>query len=595
MGFEDDMIENGFTNGNDYIEHLMDEADRIYQQQEEKERKENEYEEWLSSLSMEDILIMRAEEFEKKREREEKNRIEKLKRLNEERILKQWALDYPQKARLWYAHYAQSTSLDNSNFISFFEKLGNSSIDNCMLCELWGDFKNWEHWVEKYDSYQEFKTNTPNEWFELKVDKYKEHIQLAAQHLMKYSDDIYEYECEKHASLTAKKFVNKWINCHSKIWEDIRFKYCSTTKTDKDYLFQAWQETFKWKNAFEVWKIKNHSEWLQFRVRCDKGLIIDESELYKEWVKTNIEEWQQWKLSQSKLWKQFYEYHKQFLWCVYTEIAYLKYLKDAERTGENRAKLSIKEMRFNNARKLFFSDEKYWFLEHEDPRKIYKCKNNRSEDEIHDIIIAQHNKEIQENKEKLLYIQEHCSELDFNKFCNRTRECFSNWASTSIRLEESFEEYADRKVFELWNSQHKIQWNKWKYHYCWAKTYSNCHYTMTEYYEVWKQKNFLKWEKWVTNKFEFWLQNAKNVDIWYAWLLDNNEWDFHQWASYNLKNWNNLMEEEMKFDYKEAYINLFNLNWSNFDKWKKSNPKEWKYWKDALTEQILIDEFSLKY
>ena len=118
---------------------------------------------------------------------------------------------------------------------------------------------------------------------------------------------------------------------------------------------------------------------------------------------------------------------------------------------------------------------------------------------------------------------------------------------------------------------------------------------MTDYYEVWKQKNILKWEKWVTNKFESWLQNAKNIDIWYAWLLDNNEWDFHQWASYNLKNWNNLMEEEMKFDYEEAYINLFNLNWSNFDKWKKVNPKEWEYWKDALTEQILIDEFFLKY
>ena len=35
MSFEDDMIEYGFSDGNDYMDYLMDEADRMYEKQEE--------------------------------------------------------------------------------------------------------------------------------------------------------------------------------------------------------------------------------------------------------------------------------------------------------------------------------------------------------------------------------------------------------------------------------------------------------------------------------------------------------------------------------------------------------------------------------
>lgn len=31
MSFEDDMIEYGFSDGNDYMDYLMDEADRMYE------------------------------------------------------------------------------------------------------------------------------------------------------------------------------------------------------------------------------------------------------------------------------------------------------------------------------------------------------------------------------------------------------------------------------------------------------------------------------------------------------------------------------------------------------------------------------------
>ena len=47
MSFEDDMIEYGFTDGNDYMDYLMDESERMYEKQEEDNRRAEEYEAWL--------------------------------------------------------------------------------------------------------------------------------------------------------------------------------------------------------------------------------------------------------------------------------------------------------------------------------------------------------------------------------------------------------------------------------------------------------------------------------------------------------------------------------------------------------------------
>lgn len=48
MSFEDDMIEYGFSDGNDYMDYLMDEADRMYEKQEEHNRRAEGYEAWLN-------------------------------------------------------------------------------------------------------------------------------------------------------------------------------------------------------------------------------------------------------------------------------------------------------------------------------------------------------------------------------------------------------------------------------------------------------------------------------------------------------------------------------------------------------------------
>lgn len=72
MSFEDDMIEYGFTDGNDYMDYLYNEANKIYERQ-------KEHEELLESLS-EDEIEYYEQEKKRKRLEEKKDVLNMIKR-----------------------------------------------------------------------------------------------------------------------------------------------------------------------------------------------------------------------------------------------------------------------------------------------------------------------------------------------------------------------------------------------------------------------------------------------------------------------------------------------------------------------------------
>lgn len=643
MSFEDDMIEYGFSDGNDYMDYLMDEADRMYEKQEEHNRRAEGYEAWLNSLSVTERLYLQEEENIQRRGREKRQKDAKQKRLDEELVLKLWAKDNPQKAKMWYAYYTRSSEVNNVHFEQFLEKLGTSAVYSCSLNSLWNGYMKWKHWLERYEAYQEFKLKDHDIWKQIKVNKYREYIKDAALKLLNYTEGtpsskenrlFYFSCCKKGATFKAWKILNKWINSHSELWEEIPFKYKSVLKTENDYLFQAWLETFQWADAFTVWKIKNPTQWKQFQSKCNKGLVVDENKLQSAWMEKHKEEWDNWKRSQSKIWIQSYENHRTFLWYAYVEVQWIKFLEkkkvkdEEEREKEKKGteylhdrcknedydpELGVMEDLFctDTEQEEYDTDEQYLYdevslvdekieeepkyrhLEKGDPRFVYQCKDNIEEDKIHDIFITQYEKELSENTDKALFIQQHCSEYGFNVFLNRTKYIYYNsWDKISIKIEESPDEFANRKILDLWIAQHKIQWQKWKYRYCWTKEYDGCGYSKEEYYEVWKQLKADRWEKWQTENFESWKSKAQSMDLWFAWLSDKNEWTFHEWASLHLKEWEHFMDEAMNLDYHLAYQSFFGGVYTDFDKWKKENLVEWEYWKEAIREQILIYEFT---
>ena len=87
MSFEDDMIEYGFSDGNDYMDYLMDEADRMYEKQEEQNRRAEEYEAWLNSLSDTERHYLLEEENFHRIERYIRLKVAKQKRLDVELVL----------------------------------------------------------------------------------------------------------------------------------------------------------------------------------------------------------------------------------------------------------------------------------------------------------------------------------------------------------------------------------------------------------------------------------------------------------------------------------------------------------------------------
>ena len=533
MSFEDDMIEYGFTDDNDYMDYLMDEGERMYEKQEGRNRRAEEYEAWLDSLSDTERLYFEAEEKSQRREREKKQNDAKRKRLNEELLLKLWAKDNPQKAKMWYAYYTHSPEVNNLHFEQFFEKLGTSAIYSCSLSDLWNGYTKWKHWLERYEAYQEFKVKAYEIWTQIKVNKYREYIKDAALKFFRYAEGtpsckenrLFYFSCCKNgATFKAWKFLNKWISSHSELWEEISFKYKFVLKTENDYLFQAWLETFQWGDAFTVWKIKNPTLWKRFQSKCNKGLVVDENILQSAWMEKHKEEWDNWKQSQFKRWVQLYENHRTFLWYAYVEVQWIKFLeeKKAKEEEEREKEKNVinacmideneeddydlewgvmedlfctdTEQEEGDTDELYLCDEvnlddekiedvpKYQYLEQGDPRYVYQCKTNVEEDKIHDIFITQYEKELSDNPDKALFIQQHCSEYGFNAFLNRTKDVYySSWNKTSIKIEESPEEFANRKILDLWIAKHKMQWQKWKYRYCWTKEYDKCGYSKKFY------------------------------------------------------------------------------------------------------------------
>mgnify|MGYP004549795971 CR=1 FL=1 len=618
MSFEDNMIEYGFTDGDDYLDYLITEDECRRERMEEYNYYSQEHEQWQGNL---------YEEFDKSQHDEYKDRCQykKIKDgLEKENILKLWAEDHPLEARMWYAYSTHSPELENYHYKHFFDQLG--SLHNRNSNNVWTGYNEWKCWIEKNEAYKEFKDKAPKEYEYLKNIKYKKYIKETVQKYFrcpindsKWRDNMLVYGYGKKGVIKrAQKILNKWINTHSELWKEITSKYKSETKTDSEYLYQAWLSTFIWDDAFAVWKFQNPSLWNQFRKKCDDNNIADTDKLLSVWMETHKEVWDKWKLSQSELWNHLYTYHKTYLWYIYTEVQWANSGNKEEDLDDLIRELGI-EAEHNSIDDFTINDidddpvfndkmfcdslddweesnldkPKFEYLDPNDPRFKYKCKTNMDEDNIHDIIITKYEKELLNNSDKSLFIHQNCSEQGFDTFLNRARKDFhyGQFTPSSIKIEESPEQFANRKILELWINKHKGQWRKWKYRYYWVKDYNKVLYSFDENYKVWKQLKANIWKRWINRYYEQWKQSAQNIDMWFAWLIDNNEWTFHEWASSHLKRWTSTIEETMDYDYNMAYQSLFCHPYTDFKKWRQDNPKEWKYWEKYIKERILIDEF----
>ena len=149
---------------------------------------------------------------------------------------------------------------------------------------------------------------------------------------------------------------------------------------------------------------------------------------------------------------------------------------------------------------------------------------------------------------------------------------------------------------ELWIKGHRNQWNKWKYPTLWNNEYNNeknikyVSYETDVYLKVWKELYPQKWVKWKNSVFKQWKHYAQTIDRWYLWILDGNIFTFEQWARKNIGKWKKELAWAMDWDMQFAFHNLFNTS-INFREWRLEKPEEWKFWKEYIEEQLLINKW----
>lgn len=620
MSFEDDMLECGFSDEEDYIEHLVDDAVEAiekrsdYAREDDENIEEKEYGEWLNALPDEDLEEMNEVDILHKRQNErEKQQYQK------ETIstMKVWASEHPQSARLFRSKIQGDGCelVDDLSSNRFFE-----SLYQYKPSSLSSIFQEWQNWLETNEAYNEFKTKTPKEWNEFKNESECQTIQRATELLLKNNanyniDEYVEAHWDDHrywnfhrtplrkdATLTARIIVNKWIADHTELWRHITETRKDAIKTDDQYLYQYWLETYSWRDSYATWAIMTPNSWRQLHEKLNN--ITDSAPLLKEWQDSHKDEFDEWKSQNLTVWNQFYDCRKTILWYAFVEVAWEKWewekweKEQAQKKAlhEKNEEVDDNEVRWHTAEEIAadladddpYEDdysigfdhpkEKWEKLLPGDPRAAYKCKNNKEEDSIAYTLIKQYREMQSAHPEKELLVKNNCSTYDFTDFVKREDPDATTlwWESHKYNpIEESPEQFADRKLLDFWMIKHKRDWQKWALRHIWEEKIRHINYSPKEYFEAWKRLNSLKWDNWVKNSFAAWKQDAANIDMWFSWFYDKNEQNFSKWAFCKLRNWHyyiriakqpewESLKREYNFDsYSEYVLKKLNFPYSD--------------------------------
>ena len=289
MSFEDDMIEYGFWDGNDYLDYLMDEADKVYNEQprwnEENIGSDESYN-WNIENSDEYLEfdcfcnITSVDELFYNLWFRGKSTIEKLnskeiEKWRNSRIIQIWENENPQKAKLW-RNYDKNSS-----------------------------YKNWKEWLEEIEKFEEFKKKDSKEW-----EKFRNSILL--ENIIKaLVNTFYWTKSNNHGIFKLYKIFKSWVKNNDSLWHDyILPKYSSQINKEDINHLTAWTDTIDTFKLFEsfkftVWKFKYPDIW-----NVNRKKWFYNKKLMFEWIRNNKEIWEQWKKNNFQLRKEIYNKYK---------------------------------------------------------------------------------------------------------------------------------------------------------------------------------------------------------------------------------------------------------------------------------------------
>lgn len=264
MAFEDDMIEAGYSDEQEYLDGLLDDFEEKYTRQ---RGREMEYPEDFDFS------------YDEKKEHE---RIEKLhKRESEKQWVEDWKESHPDLAIIWEARY---------NTLSYYADIANLDNRRFMGLNEHNELKKWLKERQHFES-------------ERQKEEWKEYLK---ELFMLYKNELFNFyfpedDQQINMSLISQQAseLSSIISNEPLLWESICSNYVVAPKLFDNIEKEAfWEEVYKRDMDYEYWKDNNPEQYDQIA----KQWIADSAVyVYGEWMTKHETEALKWKNANHEL------------------------------------------------------------------------------------------------------------------------------------------------------------------------------------------------------------------------------------------------------------------------------------------------------
>ena len=262
MAFEDDMIEAGCSDEQEYLDRLIDGFEKNYTRQQEREL---EYDDDYDSYDYEE---------------EERERLERQqKRETEKRWIEEWKENNPDLALIWQAYFSK---------ISSYTYFDNTSKNEYKELKKWlNERRNFESERQKEDwssNFQKLISLYKNELFKFYFPEDEEYINISL--ISQQARELYSIEFYEPL-----------------LWEFVCSNYVVNSKLFENIEEEAfWNDVYKREMDYECWKDSHIEQYNQFAKQWIADTAIS---VYGEWLKKHGSEEIGWKKQNHDLWDKY--------------------------------------------------------------------------------------------------------------------------------------------------------------------------------------------------------------------------------------------------------------------------------------------------
>lgn len=588
MNIEDDMLEYGFNNEQDYLEYLHNKAENIWDKQLEKDKKADEWERYLESLTTDDIEEIQREEQEKRKRLIRKRLIKE----DQEHQLKTWKENNFEERILWDSKWA------NICIISSY------LIDN----EYKDEYDEWKKWLATRNTFRKWKSENLEKmknWWDLRE---KEAIINWVDLDMIFPERVDEFWTD--FSLWKEDHINEWYS----------YKENCNTIQKNNYLHDicAWCkiETTYWDNksdvTLEIWISDNEKDWKKWKSEKEMRFLNNSIRYnnkyvnitdyhynyFKTWRDNHLEIWHKWKNKKSYL-LQIWE--KEFLdfWIKVTEFEpkelYKKGIKDINHLNDNCTEGGLE---------WEVSTDELWRIFLYENKNLVPTREERHEDY----------RRLRHEKSKMRSIYEEVYQIEPESIIisfNKIREKKANQLSKNTKIESKYlkwiSDLCEKKLGMLWIKENKLVYEKWMDYYLWEEENLFClrngkKKSINGYeewldnlknkgdikivlFELWKEKNKERWLLWKSEYYDVLRSKINDLLLWETWTKKH-PYRWKEWADERLDSWkswkDNWWNDELYFSWTEDHFG----EREDYNKWLLEEKDNWNIWENELRDRF---------